>query len=196
MPNYRGTRLMENQTWSQSWPGKIDCGNGLMREPFEWRGTQRNRYWQQTNCAFCGMLMLADRNNYRRNNNSFCSQECKSFHTKRASTGNKRFKKRDNGRGHHVMIVAHDHHRADGHGLVYEHILVAEKSIGRPVNKKERVHHINCVKSDNRPENLFVCDSDREHFLIHASLNDCVAELIDIGVLVFDLNAKKYMVKK
>lgn len=68
---------------------------------------------------------------------------------------------------HHVsgyrLVKSPDHPRAHkNRGYVYEHILIAEKSIGRPLLKGEIVHHINHVKNDNRPENLCVM-SGREH---------------------------------
>jgi hypothetical protein len=45
---------------------------------------------------------------------------------------------------------------------VFEHKLVAEAKIGRPLQKNERVRHINRNKSDNRPENLEVVTIDLE----------------------------------
>lgn len=53
-----------------------------------------------------------------------------------------------------------------GRSVVYEHILVAEKMLGRHLRKGEEVHHINGVKDDNRPCNLRVLTA-REHLMAH-----------------------------
>lgn len=53
---------------------------------------------------------------------------------------------------------------------VAEHRLVAEKMIGRFINKDEDVHHINGNKTDNRPENLMVL-SHSDHMKLHKQLS-------------------------
>jgi hypothetical protein len=52
------------------------------------------------------------------------------------------------------MILMPDHPRARTGGYVFEHILVVEELLGRPLEADENVHHRNGVRSDNRPENL------------------------------------------
>lgn len=50
-------------------------------------------------------------------------------------------------------------------GGQYEHILVAEKLLGRKMRAGECVHHINGIKSDNREENLRVFHSNDAHMV-------------------------------
>ena len=47
-----------------------------------------------------------------------------------------------------------DHPRINKKHYIFEHIIVMERKLGRRLRKGENVHHINGVKTDNRPENL------------------------------------------
>ncbi len=58
-------------------------------------------------------------------------------------------------RAGYVLIRVPDHPRAKpNRPYVFEHILVMEEQLGRPLDPNETVHHLNGVKDDNRIENL------------------------------------------
>lgn len=69
--------------------------------------------------------------------------------------------------GSYTRIWKPSHPRADSLGYVLEHILNAEKKLGRAIASTEVVHHINGRKNDNRPENLIICKNQTEHLKIH-----------------------------
>jgi len=54
----------------------------------------------------------------------------------------------------YVTVHAPGHPRAGRSPYVFEHILVAEQTLGRYFVEGESVHHLNGVRDDNRPENL------------------------------------------
>jgi len=64
------------------------------------------------------------------------------------------------------MVLRRDHPRARVNGYVLEHILVAERKLGRALLPGEEVHHINHNRADNRPENLQIYSNHREHWMI------------------------------
>lgn len=69
--------------------------------------------------------------------------------------------------GYVLIRVGVGHHLADVRGYAYEHRVVAETKIGRRLRPGEQVHHINGLKSDNRPENIEVVASRSHHAVLH-----------------------------
>lgn len=72
-----------------------------------------------------------------------------------------------------------------------EHVLIAQAEAGRALEPGEHVHHINCVRDDNRPDNLVILGAG-EHSKAHASLNQLAESLIRDGIVVFDRDLKEY----
>lgn len=60
-----------------------------------------------------------------------------------------------------------NHHKAYGNGAVYEHIIVAEQTLGRELNGEEVVHHKDMNKKNNSPDNLMVFKTDADHIAFH-----------------------------
>lgn len=70
----------------------------------------------------------------------------------------------------YVLIWSPGHPQKISGGYALEHVLVAEKAMGRYLPPKAIVHHVNEIRSDNRNENLVVCQDRAYHILLHARL--------------------------
>lgn len=73
--------------------------------------------------------------------------------------------RRENGAGN-INKSGYIDMRIDGR-RTYEHIVIAEKAVGRKLWHGVVVHHVNEIKSDNRNENLVVCQNESYHRLLH-----------------------------
>ncbi len=63
-------------------------------------------------------------------------------------------------------IVA-GHPNADAQGHVLEHILIAEKALGRILPPKAIVHHVDEDTFNNANQNLVICQDQAYHKLLH-----------------------------
>lgn len=59
-------------------------------------------------------------------------------------------------------------------GIELNHNVVMEKKIGRPIKKKEVVHHIDNDKTNDSPENLYLCECNRIHSSLHTQFNNLI----------------------
>lgn len=67
----------------------------------------------------------------------------------------------------YVEIWCPDHPNAMKGGYVLEHILIAEKAIGKILRSGVEIHHVNEVRGDNGNANLVVCENHAYHHLLH-----------------------------
>lgn len=74
----------------------------------------------------------------------------------------------------YILIRQPDHPRAHN-GYVYEHILIAEKVLGKPLPSGAQVHHINGDKSDNSHGNHVICQDQSYHNLIEQRIRAYMA---------------------
>jgi hypothetical protein len=68
----------------------------------------------------------------------------------------------------YFLLLLPEHHRADPHGYVYEHIVIVERLTGIVTAPPMEIHHVNEIKSDNSPSNLVLCPDRAYHQLLHA----------------------------
>lgn len=73
-------------------------------------------------------------------------------------------------------------HSYNKNSYIYEHRLVVENMIRRYLSRIETIHHINGIKSDNRPENLYLFSTSSEHHKYHNNKNKpiLVSNIMDL----------------
>ena len=76
----------------------------------------------------------------------------------------------DDGCGYVRVRVGTAHPMAHASGYAYEHRLVMAAAVGRVLEDKEVVHHINENRADNRIENLMLFENKAAHVRHHAQL--------------------------
>lgn len=90
----------------------------------------------------------------------------------------------------YIYVFAPDHPRANASGYVLEHRLVYEATHGIVLDKTQIIHHINGIRNDNSPENLFVT-TNSEHSYIHDALAVYREKNPETSRIQASLNGKK-----
>ena len=67
----------------------------------------------------------------------------------------------------YVELRMPDNQSASAHGYVLEHVFVVESALGHKLPDGAMVHHVNGDTTDNRRENLVVCQDAAFHKLLH-----------------------------
>ena len=91
----------------------------------------------------------------------------------------------------YIEVYMPNHPRANKRGRVYEHLLVWEATHGRKLRKGEIVHHLNGIKTDNRPENLIALKKkthDRFIPILRERIRYLENELVRCSQQVMELN--------
>jgi hypothetical protein len=87
--------------------------------------------------------------------------------------------------GKYEYIIDKSHPRANKEGSVYVHFIVAEQVMGRPLLPGEFVHHKDCNKHNNAPENIMVFASNGDHSRFHSyHLNESLLSKNENGAYV------------
>jgi len=155
----------------------------------------RAKYWNEHNkerikfiCECCGKEFGRPRRNNRGEKIRYCSRDCANKSSREPLIKQKTRR----GKAGYISIRKPEHPN-NYNGRVREHILVMENMIGRYLKKGEIVHHINYLEDDNRKENLFLCNTYKDHDNIHKLSRFLIKEFIREKGLEKELT--DYMIK-
>lgn len=112
-------------------------------------------------CSECGTTFTKPPSVVKLGKGKYCSQICANRAKGRTVSIPRQL--RSNG---YVYVKTWDHPFRSKQNLIAEHRLVVEKKIGRFLTRREMVHHIDRIKTNNSADNLFLCRNNTEHRII------------------------------
>lgn len=90
----------------------------------------------------------------------------------------------------YIMLYLPDHplsrKKAPDYGYVLEHRKVMSEHLGRDLLKHEVIHHIDGCKSNNKIDNLLLCENSKAHGRVHERMEFFVEKLIREGKVFYD----------
>ncbi|WP_419663264.1 uncharacterized protein Dvar_36510 [Desulfosarcina variabilis str. Montpellier] len=67
----------------------------------------------------------------------------------------------------YIQLYRPAYNRASNGVYVFEHIIIAEKVLGKPLPDGAVVHHVDGDRKNNSPNNLVICQDQGYHLLLH-----------------------------
>ncbi len=122
------------------------------------------RPWQvERACEHCGQNFAAAKRDVAKGWGRFCSRKCKAAVTNQPGPTAPHWKT-----GRQVTKAGYVNVATGVNRGGSEHVAIAERVLGRPLPAGAEVHHFNEIKSDNRPQNLVICQDAAYHKYLHA----------------------------
>lgn len=112
-------------------------------------------------CEHCGAAFDVVPAEVKRGNGKFCSRECGKWSPRRLVRGGRAID--SNG-----YVYVNGRLAGSSRENTREHVVVAERAFGKALPTKVVVHHFNDNRSDNRNDNLVICQDQSYHMLLHA----------------------------
>ncbi len=109
-----------------------------------------------SSCKRCGVEFYPFKQSIKRGLGLFCSASCAHLRLGDRSV-------RSSG---YAVVRSFGHPRAKS-GIVWEHVLVVEKAMGKFLAKRHPIHHHDRNRANNANTNLVVCESHAYHKLLH-----------------------------
>jgi phage FluMu protein Com len=130
------------------------------------------KWFAEVKCPDCGRLHDISHKNYY--HHTFRCAKCGRLHgaTTRRNPNLKKIMKSG-----YVKLYRPENSMADKRGEVYEHRLIISEILGRPLHRKEHVHHIDGKKANNKPTNLKIF-SEHDHQSLHTKTRIARGEII------------------
>lgn len=115
-------------------------------------------------CEECGGLYL---NTSYAKNRRLCGPACRGKVVARKNKGRTIGHRRLTSKGRPVLYLP-GHPRAHSKGVVYEHLVIAERALGKQLPASAVVHHVDRNRENNHNSNLVLCQDQAYHLLLHA----------------------------